>query len=390
MFIRRNLPGGDMKATLAAVTLCLLATPAMALDHVAFRHGESQRNVSGKVLVTGDSGGVLLLARDGTLYTIEKKDLVSRTKDDAEFKPLSPEETAAAVLAELPEGFEAHVTAHYVICHNTTKGYATWCGALFERLHRGFINFWSRRGLKLHEPEFPLVAVIFATREGYQEYAKKELGEAAAATIGLYSLHTNRMTMYDLTSLGTVRRPGDRRLTSAQINAMLSRPEGERTVATIVHEATHQMAFNCGMHLRYADIPVWVSEGIAMYFETPDLKSRTGWSTIGAMNRQKLAVFKRNLPGRGGDALQSLIANDDRFRDTRTAGAAYGEAWAMVYFLMKGSRTSGQFVDYLKMLAEKPQLAWDKPADRLEQFQDAFGKLDDVDAAFRQLAPRWR
>ena len=76
------------------------------------------------------------------------------------------------------------------------------------------------------------------------------------------------MTMYDLTSIDRLRRPGDKRLTTAQINAMLSRPEGERTVATVVHEATHQMAFNCGLHTRYADIPVWVSEGIAMYFET--------------------------------------------------------------------------------------------------------------------------
>ena len=45
-------------------------------------------------------------------------------------------------------------------------------------------------------------------------------------------------------------------------------------MATIVHEATHQIAFNCGMQQRYADIPLWLCEGMAVYFEAPDLASK--------------------------------------------------------------------------------------------------------------------
>jgi hypothetical protein len=333
------------------------------------------------VLVTDDQGGVLLLSRDGTLRTIEKKDLVRRSSDEVEFKPHSQEELAKALLAELPQGFEAHRTANYVICHNTSKAYAAWCGGLFERLHKNFLNFWSRKGLELHDPDFPLAAILFADRESYQVYAKRELGEAAAATIGLYSLHTNRMTMYDLTSIDKLRRPGDRRLTSAQINAMLSRPEGERTVATIVHEATHQMAFNCGLHTRYADIPVWVSEGIAVYFETPDLKSRSGWNTIGALSPGRLHTFKGYLPERPADSLKSLIVTDARFRDARQAPIAYAEAWALVYHLMNGQKTQEKFIDYLKLLAKKERLVFDKPEERLKEFEAAFGDLGKLDPA---------
>jgi hypothetical protein len=366
----------------------LLAAPATPLEHVTFRKDGATQRASGKVLVTDDEGGVLLLARDGTLRSIEKKDLVERTSDAVEFKPFTPDEAAKAVLAELPPGFEVHQTANYVILHNTSKGYAAWCGGLLERLHRNFMGFWGRRGFELHDPEFPLIAIVLADQESYQAYAKRELGEAAAATIGLYSLHSNRVTMYDLTSIDRLRRPGDKRLTTAQINAMLSRPEGERTVATVVHEATHQMAFNCGLHTRYADIPVWVSEGIAMYFETPDLKSASGWTTIGAVNRTRLAGFKSYLPGRPADSLKSLVTTDQRFRDARQAASAYGEAWGLVHHLMNGQRTQKQFTDYLKMLAKKDRLAFDKPEDRLKDFEAAFGDIGKVDEALVRALKR--
>jgi hypothetical protein len=162
---------------------------------------------------------------------------------------------------------------------------------------------------------------------------------------------------------------------------MLSRPEGERTVATVVHEATHQMAFNCGLHTRYADIPVWVSEGIAMYFETPDLKSASGWTTIGGVNRTRLAGFKSYLADRPAESLKSLLVNDNRFRNTKQAIDAYGEAWALTYHLMNNQRTQKQFIDYLKLLAKKERLAFAKPEERLREFEAAFGetaKLDDV------------
>jgi hypothetical protein len=391
LFLISLLEESPMLRILPAIALSLLmAAEAPALDHVTFRKEATTQRASGKVLVTDDEGGVLLLSREGTLRSIEKKDLVERASDDVEFKPFTPDEAAKAVLAELPPGFEAHQTANYVILHNTSKGYAAWCGGLLERLHRNFINFWGRRGFELHDPEFPLIAIVLADRESYQAYAKRELGEAAAATIGLYSLHSNRITMYDLTSVDMLRRPGDRRLTTAQINAMLSRPEGERTVATIVHEATHQMAFNCGLHTRYADIPVWVSEGIAMYFETPDLKSTNGWTTIGAVNRTRLAGLRSYLPDRPADSLKSLVVNDNRFRDTRAAPSAYGEAWGLVHQLMSNSKTQKPFITYLKMLAQKERLAFGTPEDRLREFEAAFGELGKVDEAFIRAMRRWK
>ena len=138
-----------------------------------------------------------------------------------------------------------------------------------------FRNYWTKRGFDLSEPQFPLVAVVFADRAAYLKYSRGELGDAAESIIAYFSLDTNRMTMYDLT--GTERGGrGGHGGSAAQINQILARPEAQLTVATIVHEATHQIAFNSGLHARLSDCPKWFSEGIAVYFETPDLHSAKG------------------------------------------------------------------------------------------------------------------
>ena len=140
---------------------------------------------------------------------------------------------------------------------------------------------------------------------------------------------------------------------------MLARPDAERMVATIVHEATHQLAFNCGLQNRYADIPVWLSEGMAIYFETPDLQSSTGWRTIGSVNRVRLQGFREYLPRRKSESLKTLLMDDDRMRDPRTALDAYAEAWALNYFLIR--QRPKQYVEYLKILEQKPPLAHLRP-----------------------------
>ena len=301
---------------------------AAALDQLTIQHEGRELSIAGQVEVEAEDGGLLLLTPDGTLWTVEPKHLVSRKEDSQPFRPLTREQLAKQLLGELPEGFEVHTTHHYLICHNTSRDYAAWCGALFERLYMAFTNFWTRKGLKLHEPEFPLVAIVFNSRESYVNYAQAEVGKAAESIIGYYSLKTNRMTMYDLTGLESLRSPGDRRGTAAQINHMLAQPEAETVVATIIHEATHQIAFNSGLQTRLADIPLWVSEGIAVYFETPDLQSAKGWRTIGAVNNSRLSRFRELLPQRPDDSLKSLIVDDKRLRDARTALDAYAEAWA--------------------------------------------------------------
>jgi hypothetical protein len=345
--------------------------------------------VEGRLLVTAQDGGVLLAARDGVLWAVTPDELVQTRSDPTPFKPLTANEMSAKLLAELPKGFDRHQTAHYLILYNTSRAYAEWCGSLFEQLHRAFTNYWTRKGFQLAQPEFPLVAIVFADRQSYAEYARPEIGDASSSIIGYFSLRTNRMAMYDLTGIQTLTRTMDRQSSAAQIQRILAQPAAERIVATIVHEATHQIAFNCGLHTRYSDCPLWFSEGIAVYFETPDLASSRGWRNIGAINPTRLAQFQSYLPKRPPDSLLMLIRDDERLRDPDQSLDAYAEAWALTYFLIR--QYPRQYVEYLKMLSEKKPLLWDEPENRIQQFKAAFGEnLQALDTEFLRYMAKVR
>jgi hypothetical protein len=372
-----------------AILFAAQCSTARAVDTVSFRRAKQEMQVAGKVLVTAKDGGVMLLAPDGMLWNIEPQEIVDHKQDDQPFAPLTQAEAAKHALAGLPAGFEVYNTAHYVFCHNTSRAYAQWVGALYERLYSAFSNYWTRRGFKLHDPELPLVVIIFSTQSAYAAHSQAELGDAAKAIIGYYSLRSNRVTMYDLTGAEALRGAGQHRSNATQINQMLQRPEAESMVATIIHEATHQLAFNCGLQTRYADIPLWVSEGIAVYFETPDLSNAKGWRTIGEVNRVRLDRFREYVGHRPKQSILSLISDDTRFRDSRQALDAYAEAWSLNYFLIR--TRPKEFLTYMETLAAKHALIFDKPEDRIRQFKVAFGDdLDKLDADFLKYMQKVR
>jgi hypothetical protein len=355
-----------VQLTILALALCL-PLQALALDYVTIKRGTSEREIIGKIEVEAEDGGVLLLSPDGELWAITAEEVVSKHTDQLPFAPLDREEMGRRLLEE-HEGFKLHQTNHYLICYNTSPDYAKWVGSLYERLYDGFYNFWTKKGLKLRDPELPLVAVVFDTRESYSVFAREELGESVGSIIGYYSLRSNQVTMYDLTGLEGLGLKGAK---AERIKTLLSRPEAERNVATIVHEATHQLAFNSGMQTRYADIPFWVSEGLAVYFETPDLDSKAGWKKIGAVNHHNRLQFARYLTQRPANSLEVLLTDDKRFRDPSTAPNAYAEAWAFNYYLLK--RRSDDYSKYLQSLTKLEALVALEPRQRIALFTAAFG-----------------
>lgn len=338
---------------------------APRVEHVTFKDDSGiERSVAGRILVEADDGGLVVQGRDGRLWRAESERISSREPSDEPFAPLTAAELGKQIAAEMGDDVEVIHTRHYVLCSRAGKAYTRWCGTLFERLYAAFQKYWSNLGFELSEPEFPLAALIFADERQFAQFATKDAGPDAATAKGYFSADTNRIVLYDLsaTSKGSAGSDAEvaRRLAAAPFN-----------VATVVHEATHQIAFNSGMHVRYADNPLWLVEGMAMYFETPDLTSRTGWKTAGAVNDLRLGQFRQQLEKRPADSLQSLIASDARFTDAEQMGPAYAEAWALNYFLIKARKKA--YVAYLQTLAAKSRLIFDDPATRLAEFRAAFG-----------------
>lgn len=323
---------------------------------VTFKRDNIVRTVVGEVLVEAQSGGVMLLADDGRVWTIEADQLQKREAVEPEFSPAEADELALRLRKELGDNFGIFQTQHYLIAFNSSEAHVKQVGALFEGLYRGFFTFWKNQRWKLPEPRFPLVAIVLRDRQSYLQYANDEIGETAETMIGYYNLASNRMTTYRVANL-------------------------ERNFATIIHEATHQLAYNCGLQKRFADNPMWVSEGLATFFETPDLRNPTKWRSIGRVNQTNLVRWRNYQRSRPTDSLTTLLSDDMRFRNASTATAAYAECWALTYFLIKTRRT--EYVNYLRRLSSGQPLAVRSKRERIEMFEEAFGDdLATIDRAF--------
>jgi hypothetical protein len=171
--------------------------------------------------------------------------------------------------------------------------------------------------------------------------------------LGYYSLTSNRIVLYDV--------GGGR----ADARAW------QWSAATIIHEATHQTAFNTGVHSRYAAPPVWVAEGLATMFEAPGVyDSRSFAKRSDRVNQGRLGQFNQLVaPRHKAEMLQEIVAGDAPFR--RNAAAAYAEAWALTFFLVETD--SRRYADYLARTAKRPAFTAYTAGERTSDFTAEFG-----------------
>jgi Protein of unknown function (DUF1570) len=345
--------------------LWLLSASVLAVETVEFKDTDDvQRTVCGEILLEAQDGGLMLQSDDGRIWTLQPAQIVDRKSDDTAFVPIDATEMERRLLQELPQGFAVFRTGHYIIAFNSDEAYAKQVGGLFEQLYKGFFTYWDNLGWTLPEPDFPLVGIVLRDTEAFRAYAGAEIGERANEVIGYYHLGTNRMTTYRVPNL-------------------------ERNVSTIIHEATHQLAYNCEMQRRFADNPMWVSEGLATFFEAPDLRNPAKWRNIGRVNEVNLERWSRYLPNRPQESLVTLLSDDARYQNAASAEAAYAEGWALTYFLIKTKRK--EYVEYLKQLSEGKLLAELTQRQRIDTFEKAFGEtLQEVDKQFLAYMRRVR
>jgi hypothetical protein len=356
-----------------------------ALHRVTFADAKkNERTIDGRIVVKARDGGILLEGRDGLLWSVTPRQLTRSEKTPEKFTPLSAKETAAKLKAEFGDGFTIITSKHYVVCSNTGRFYSQWCRVLFERLLTAFHKHWDSPELGLKLPASPLVVIVFADRKQYARYATSDAGPSMAETLGYYSARTNRVALFDLTAS-----PGARPARSlAEVRQKVVK--APFNVATVVHEATHQIAFNSGLQTRYADNPLWLSEGLAMYFETPDLRNPKGWRAVGRVNPFRMRQLREYLKRRKPGSLASLVTTDERLTEGKTQLDAYAEAWALTYFLIKTRRKD--FEKYLSLVSRKRPLVFGTAADRKMEFEQAFGDTGKLEQEFlRYLSnPRLR
>lgn len=353
-----------------------LAEPAAYLELIV--KDKPQR---GK-LVAMNKADAWLMDKGGKLHEFEVKSIQKVERISPRFQPLSAAELRDELQREFGRDFEISGSEHYLVC--APKGKAREYANLFEDIYRSFHGYFSVRGFRMTKPEFPLVAVVFPDHKSFDAYCQKDGFRGFRGLMGYYLRTSNRVALFD---------PGDAQTASSAIDGLppFGRVDAEIEAGladTMIHEATHQVAFNTGLHNRIGANPKWIVEGLATVFESPgvrDSSSRRG-KAFERANKERYIWFRNFVKDRRKpNSLAAFVSSDKMFQTA--ALDAYSQAWALSFFLVE--TRSAKYAKYLKTIASRDPLD-DYPAEkRLEDFQKAFGSdLEMLEADFLRFISR--
>lgn len=293
---------------------------------------------------------VLLMARDGRLWSFEPGQARNARKQSSSFTSYSAAEMRALLTQELGKAFEVTSTGHYLVVHPRGEG-RHWSGK-FEEMYRTFVHYFTIRGFRPREPEFPLVAIVFKDQADFLSYSRQDGSTLPPTVLGYYSQVSNRVALFD--------QVGDPNSAQWAANA-----------ETIIHEVTHQTAYNTGIHRRFAGAPRWLVEGLATMFEARGVWDFLNYRDAAArINRGRLQDYRGLVSSRREGLLAEMVSSDRLFESDMNR--AYAEAWALSFYL---AETRGQqYSQYLQRTAARPEFSEYPAAERLADFQAVFGQ----------------
>lgn len=321
------------------------------------------------------------------------------------------------------DGFRFRETDHFVIAYDTSYDALRPLIGRLEGTFNAILGFAGRAQVGRKDGLDRLPVLLFDDYDAFTRYAAESGLRGSMA--GFYHHRTNIAAFCNTAHLPELRRLANEleraRRRMQQISAagggspaaIQTGQDLQRTIATlqtqsdavsrtfnrfvIQHEAAHQVLFNLGVHVREADNPVWLVEGLACQFEVPQ-SGHDG--LLKRVNHMRLADFRDALRVEPGVAkvsdeayrravaegrflpLAKLIVDPDALSgDGGNTVFHYAQAWALVFYLHQEYREA--FAGYLRRLGERRRGEFLEKDRLVDEFREAFGEPD---AAFER---RW-
>jgi hypothetical protein len=386
-------------ATLFATAIALGARSVSAASPSMVELVSDGKEFEGRLEAKGRNS-CWIMGRDGQLRGFEINRLDSVRTLSEHFREYSSAELRDQLRRELPKHFRIEGTGHFLVCAEQNN---RRIGEVCEDTYRTFRRYFSVRGFKISEPEFPLVVIVFPDRDSFVRYSRRDKLEPPAGMLGYYMRMTNRTALFDQDDSGLAAAPSpqpaslasffDRRDDGTTLQSGLNpaaRSPFELPVrfdatvegdlhSTIVHETTHQVAFNTGLHSRIGETPKWVIEGLATMFEAPGIHDSRSGSPMTRINRSRYLWFENYLKHRRRPhSLKDFISTDDMYASSTLD--AYAEGWALTFFLAETRHTS--YGRYLKSLVARNQLLVYTEEERVADFRRAFGNMRTLESDY--------
>jgi hypothetical protein len=332
-----------------------------------------------------------LQSQDGRLRRLATDEVQKFRKISPQFSAWTGSVVRDNLRREFGKGFEFAGTRHYVVGAPSSQK-ARLYAETFEELYRTFQMYFSVRGFTISEPEFPLIAVVFPDVDSFARYASAEHVDSPRSFLGYYMRLSNRIALYETPESAaqqsqlrpTRGRPfgsfgsfSDDELPVARTDAPWTAGEAWGTFQgslkdTMIHEATHQAAFNTGLHSRIGENPKWVVEGLATVFEAPGIRNSGGSGPVRTrINHGRFIQFgdfrKSRLKPK---SLESFLSSDELFKTSMPD--FYSEAWAFSFFLIETRPRA--YAEYLRTIAARDPLLAYPAEDRIADFKNAISK----------------
>ena len=352
----------DLRWLVLVVALCWPGK-LLAQSYKTIRVQYREKHYTGRPLAW-DGQELMLLRRDGrmSMFPVHSEDDVTTVSNS--YAPYSFREMQTRLEREFGEGYQVTRTQNFLVVHPPGDA-ARWANP-FQRLYRQFEVYFAARGFQLAEPEFPMVAVVLKTRKEFDRFLHN-YHDYDPRLLGYYSIRSNRIITYD---------QGEGRPATT----------GNRleNVTTLIHEATHQTAFNRKLHSRYAPQIRWLTEGLAMMFEAPGVHdSRRYRQPADRINQRRLKQLRGYYDqGKVSAALQQLVFSDNLFRTD--PDLAYAVSWGLTFYLCE--KMPGKYRAYLEADSDRDSFK-SYPSDRrAEDFARHFGgNLSILEARMKQF-----
>lgn len=328
----------------------------------------------GATVTTADADGKPVVARlqigigEGAIVMLPDGQLASRkagafTAGDKRFEPLDKAVLAKRLESEFP-GFKVKQTRHYLYTYNTSEEFYLGTSRILESMLPGVTAYAEAQKIEnVHPPEVPLIVVMFATEEEFQNQRRMPAGMVA-----YYDTLSNRVFMYEQSHLLAERRD----LAQAQ------------AFATVAHEGAHQILHNIGVQQRLSIWPMWLSEGLAEFFAPTTVGKGLKWKGAGQVNDMRMFELEQYVKSRASEKPDGKLI-EQTVAAARLTSTGYASAWSLTHYLAKNRRV--EFAAYLRAVSKTGPLEGALDIQRpgivpsnLALFRKTFGdKFDDLE-----------
>lgn len=319
------------------------APPKPGNDRLVLVKSPTNQLVVAKVLVEVGDHFVVILP-NGRLTSVPQQEA---TATDRPFEPATATEMAEELTAEKFQGFKTRMTKRYLYVYNTSEPFFQATSRILETMYPALYAYCKRQKMPVHDPETPLVAIMFRTQDEFEKY--REMPEGVVA---YYNGVSNHVVMYEQSKL----------LEVAPDLAV------KQSISTIAHEGVHQILHNIGVQQRLSNWPMWISEGLPEYFAPTTVDKRVRWKGVGLPNDLRMKELETFLKQEGGRA--ELARPTSEAQSLTSTG--YAAAWAMTHTLAE--RRKEKFFGYLAEVSRRAPLEKYSESDDAALFAKYFGQ----------------